>query len=130
MLVAALTISIAFAFPQAPASAGNRVQTSVCDYRWRDSTFQLKQLIRCAARRWAVPGGPDKAVDVARCESHLDAGAYGSGNAGVFQQAVVYWPARAQRFGFSGASVFNGRANAMVSIRMAHAGGWSAWSCA
>jgi hypothetical protein len=127
---AALAISMVFALPQAPVAAGSRVRTWVCDFQWRDSTFQLKQLIRCAARRWMVPGGPDKAISVARCESHLDPAAYGSGNAGLFQQAVVYWPARARGFGFAGASPFNGRANAIVSIRMAHASGWAAWSCA
>lgn len=128
-LAVALAISMVLALPQAPASAGLRVRTWVCDFRWRDSTFQIKQLIRCAARRWTVPGGPDKAIAVARCESHLDPSAYGSGNAGLFQQAVAYWPARARGFGFAGASPFNGRANAIVSIRMAHASGWAAWSC-
>jgi hypothetical protein len=130
VLAAALAISMAFALSDLPAWAGTRVSTSVCDFRWRDSTFQLKQLIRCAARRWPVPGGPDKAIAVARCESHLNPSAYGSGNAGVFQQAVVYWPARARGLGFAGASPFNGRANSIVSIRMAHGGGWEAWSCA
>jgi hypothetical protein len=78
-----------------------------------------------------VAGGPDKAVAVARCESNLNAKAYNSGGyAGVFQQAVNYWPGRSKTFGFKHWSVFNGRANIIVSIRMAHRYGWSAWGCA
>jgi hypothetical protein len=129
---AALGISMLFALsaPSASAGGGNEVKDWVCDYRWRHSTYQLKRLIRCAARRWTVAGGPDKALSVARCESHLDPRAYASGNAGVFQQAVAYWPTRAQTFGFPGVWAYNGRANAIVSVRMAHVNGWSAWSCA
>lgn len=130
LIVAALATSTLLALPAGPALAGDRVKDWVCDYRWRESTYQVKQLIRCAARRWTVPGGPDKAVQVARCESHLDPDAYGSGNAGVFQQRLVYWPARARAYGFPGASAYNGRANVIVSVRMAHAAGWDAWSCA
>jgi hypothetical protein len=130
VLAAALAMTMTFALPAGPASAAGSVNDSVCDFRWRDSTYQLKRLIRCAARRWAVPGGPDKAIAVARCESHLDPFAYASGNAGLFQQAVLYWPSRARTFGFPDAWAYNGRANAIVSIRMAHASGWGAWTCA
>ena len=102
----------------------------ICDIDWRRSTYQLKRLIRCAARRWDVAGGPDKAVRVARCESRLDPRAYNSGGyAGVYQQAVRYWPSRATNYGFRDYSVFNGRANVMVSVRMAHRGGWGPWAC-
>jgi hypothetical protein len=119
-----------FALPVGRASAGTRVKDWVCDYRWRDSTYQVKKLIRCAARRWHVPGGPDEAVSVAECESHLDPGADGGGNAGVFQQNLTYWPWRADAFGFPGASAYNARANIIVSVRMAHRSGWGAWACA
>jgi len=105
------------------------VPVHVCDYDWRDGTFQLKQLIRCAARRWDSPGAPTKAVEVARCESHLDPDAYNSGGyAGLYQQATRYWPDRADRWGQPNRSVYNARANIIVSIRMARAlGSWSAW---
>jgi hypothetical protein len=102
----------------------------ICDIEWRRSTFQLKRLIRCAARRWNVSGGPHKAIRVARCESRLDPRAYNPGGyAGVFQQATRYWPDRATVYGFHDYSVFNGRANIMVSIRMAHRSGWGPWAC-
>ena len=102
----------------------------ICSYEWEDGTWHLKQLIRCAARRWDSPGSPRKAVQVARCESHLDPDAYNSGGyAGLFQQSVRYWPDRADRWGQPDRSVYNARANIIVSIRMARAlGSWSAWS--
>jgi hypothetical protein len=107
------------------------VARRVCDYDWKRSTYQLKRLIRCAARRWDVSGGPDKAVSVARCESRFDPDAYNPGGyAGVYQQATRYWPSRASTYGFRDYSVYNGRANIMVSVRMAHRGGWGPWSCA
>jgi hypothetical protein len=118
-----------FALPVGSASAATHVKSWVCDYRWRDGTHQVKRTIRCATRRWHVAGGPRKALSVARCESGFDPRAYGSGNAGVFQQALTYWRGRARRYGFPRASAYNGRANVIVSVRMAHAGGWGAWSC-
>ena len=39
-----------------------------------------------------------------------------------------YWPGRAEQWGQDDRSVFNGRANIIVSVRMAHAAGsWSPW---
>ena len=108
-----------------------QVARRVCDYDWKRSTYQLKRLIRCAARRWEVAGGPDKAVSVARCESRFDPRAYNSnGYAGVYQQATRYWRTRSSTYGFRDYSVFNGRANIVVSVRMAHRGGWGPWACA
>jgi len=107
------------------------VRRTVCDYDWQKSTYQLKRLIRCAARRWDVSGGGRKALSVARCESGFDPDAYNPGGyAGVYQQATRYWPTRARTYGFRDYSVYNGRANVIVSVRMAHRGGWGPWSCA
>jgi len=74
---------------------------------------------------------PAQAVAVARCESHLRPRAYNSGGyAGLFQQATRYWPTRSHTYGQPHRSVYNGRANIIVSIRMAAAdGSWSAWGC-
>ena len=130
-LVAALA-SASLRAPAQPAVAREAqiVPLRVCDFDWREGTWQVKQLIRCAARRWNSPGTPEQAVAVARCESNLDPRAYNSaGYAGLFQQATRYWPGRADRWGQGDRSVFNARANVIVSIRMAHAhGSWSAWS--
>lgn len=107
------------------------VPKRVCPYDWQDSRREVKRLIRCAARHWGSPGGADKALDVARCESGFDPDAYNpAGYGGVYQHALRYWPDRAERWGFPNRSVFNGRANVIVSIRMARAAGsWSIWGC-
>ena len=104
---------------------------------------KVAALIRCAVRRYSVPGGAATALRIARCESgeHLWPWAYSNGNAGVFQQRIAYWPGRARAylraswFPVHYADVvdhgwFRARANVLVSIRMAHAGGWGPWSCA
>jgi hypothetical protein len=137
-VAAALTLSalLATAPASGPAAAApreqpRRIPARVCDYDWRKGTWQIKHLIACAARRWKVKGGPDKALSVAKCESHFRADAYNSaGYLGIFQQARRYWPDRADRWGFPDRSAFNGRANIIVSVRMAHASGWGAWGCA
>lgn len=126
----ALTTILALPAPPAQAAKESSVAAWVCDIDWRDGKREVKHLIRCAARRWDVPGGPEKALDVARCESGFNPKAYSSGNAGVYQHAVKYWPDRAEAYGFPDWSVYNGRANVIVSIRMAHRHGWDAWSCA
>lgn len=102
----------------------------VCRIDWREGPAHVERLIRCAARTWPVPGGPDYAVSVARCESGLDPSTVYYGHYGVFQHVLRYWPARATAYGFDGWSPLNGRANILVSIRMAHVGGWGPWSCA
>jgi hypothetical protein len=133
LLAAAPLVSSAGATDTATTdrTAERRVARRICDYDWKRSTYQLKRLIRCAARRWDVAGGPDKAVSVARCESRFDPEAYNSGGyAGVYQQATRYWPSRATTYGFRDYSVYNGRANIVVSIRMAHRSGWGPWACA
>jgi hypothetical protein len=111
------------------ARRGREVPRHVCRFHWQRGTWHIKQLIRCAARRWNSPGTPRKAISVARCESGLDPAAYNAGGyAGLFQQATRYWPGRAARFGQPDRSVYNARANIIVSIRMARAlGSWSAW---
>ena len=74
------------------------VPVRVWDYDWRAGTWQVKQLIRCAARRWDSPGTPGLAISVARCESKLNPRAFNSGGyAGLFQQSTRYWPGRAEQ---------------------------------
>lgn len=130
-LVAALASASLLAPAQlAVAREAQIVPLRVCDFDWREGTWQVKHLIWCAARRWNSPGPPRQAIQVARCESNLNPRAYNSGGyAGLFQHATQYWPGRADRWGQDDRSVFNGRANVIVSIRMAHAdGSWGAWS--
>jgi hypothetical protein len=138
-ILAALTIAVAICTVPAsmlstPASAATRrssIHSTVCDIPWQNGPRQVRHLIRCSARRWHVSGGPDKAVRVARCESLFRPKAYNpAGYAGVFQQSTHYWRRRAKAFGFPRWSVYNGRANVIVSVRMAHRWGWGGWSCA
>lgn len=127
----------------APAGAEAGGRRGPCAVPWQRAWREegdpsgVRRLIRCAAALWAVPGGAERALEVARCESGLRPDAYGGGNAGVFQHRVVYWRRRALRFlrpaWFGGVRVpspYNARANVIVAIRMAHAGGWGPWACA
>ena len=129
-LVAALA-SASLLIPAHAAVAGREpeVPKRVCDFDWREGKWHIKKLIRCAARRWDSPGTPAKAIQVAACESGLNPKAHNpNGYAGLYQQAVRYWPGRADRWGQPNRSVYNGRANIIVSVRMAHAmGSWSSW---
>ena len=129
-LVAGLATTTILATPADAVVRRDPVKDWVCDIDWRDGDRNVRRLIRCAAERWRVPGGPRKAIAVARCESGFDPRAYGNGNAGVFQHRLIYWPWRARTWGFPGAGAYNGRANVIVSVRMAARFGWGAWSCA
>jgi hypothetical protein len=102
----------------------------VCRIDWRKGDWHVRQLIRCAAGRWAVPGGAATALYIADRESGYEPGAYNgySGASGIFQHLSRYWPGRADAFGFGGWSAFNARANIMVTMRMVHRmGSWSHW---
>jgi hypothetical protein len=127
---ALIAAALAMAGPATAASAADEVSRRICDYDWSQGTWHIRQLIKCAANRWNSPGGPLKALDVARCESELKPKAYNpNGYAGLFQQATRYWPDRADHWGQPDRSVFNGRANVIVSIRMAASmNSWSAWA--
>jgi hypothetical protein len=133
LIAALLTFTMTLLLPAATtahAARRSEIRSSFCDVDWRAGDAQVRRLIRCAAGRWSVPGGAAKAVDVARCESGFEPDAYSTGNAGVYQHSTRYWPDRAQNWGFRGWSVYNGRANVIVTIRMVHRFGWDAWSCA
>jgi hypothetical protein len=85
-------------------------------------------LVRSVASRYGVD--PSSAVAVARCESGLNPSASNGGSyLGLFQQSATYWAGRASAYGFAGASAFNGRANASVSMGMVRDSGWGAWEC-
>ncbi len=99
---------------------------------------RVTALIRCAERHWPVPGGLEKALDVADCESSFAPWAdNGHGDLGVYQ--ISAWPERAKtwlrRWMFPKwqrpfPEWSNGRANVLAGIRWAHAKGWGAWACA
>lgn len=108
----------------------SRVPRKICRIDWRDGTWHVKKLIRCAVHRWDVPGGARKALYIANRESNFRPRAYNaySGASGIYQHLRRYWPGRATTFGFHGWSAFNARANIMVAIRMVHRlGSWQPW---
>jgi hypothetical protein len=87
-----------------------------------------ESLVRSVASRYGVD--PGSAVTVARCESGLNPQASNGGSyLGLFQQSARYWAGRASHYGFGGASAYNARANASVSMGMVRDGGWGAWEC-
>lgn len=105
--------------------------------RWKLSAEHRVRLIRCLFAN--VPGGADRALEVALCESgpDLDPRALYEGNAGLFQHRLTYWRGRAHRYltprydlDPATVSPYNAYANAVVTARMVREQGWSAWSCA
>jgi hypothetical protein len=129
LLAASTATALLLSGTAGTASATATVPRRVCDFDWQQGPWHIKQLIRCAALRWDSPGSPGRAVEVARCESGLRPRAYNpNGYAGLYQQATRHWPDRAEQWGQQGRSVFNGRANIIVSVRMAAAAGsWNDW---
>lgn len=121
----------------------SRVSIAPCSgIEWRRGVEQRERLIRCAARHWKVPGGAERALEIARCESghNLYPRAFLEGSAGVFQHQSRYWAARAAKYlstplwGIDTAriSVWNAWANVVVAFKMAMDKdiGWGPWSCA
>ena len=131
LLTIALTLALSNPLAAAARTRETKIPASVCDYDWRKGEWHVKQLIRCAADRWRVPGGARMALYVASRESHYRPKAYNtySGASGVFQHLSRYWPGRADAYGFGGWSAFNARANIMVTMRMVRStGDWSDWN--
>lgn len=117
------------------------------EFRWDECRFgglqrdpwtvrEITLTIRCAEKRWSVTGGVPKALAVARCESGPDLKDPGQDSyLGTFQQSARYWPGRWKAYSpeWDKRLPRNGtqpRSNVVVSIRMASAHGWGAWSCA
>lgn len=94
------------------------------------------RFIRCAATHAGV--SPEKAVDVARCESGLWWKAWSESRryGGSFQQDKYEWPDRVREYlnpkmarktlNRKHNGILNAKANARVSVRMA-VGGWGPW---
>lgn len=107
----------------------HRVPASVCPIKWHKGPWFVKQMVRCAARHYHVPGGAAHALYIANRESRFQPHAYNasSGAEGIYQHLARYWPGRSTTFGFHGWSAFNARANIIVAMRMVKAGGWGPW---
>jgi len=133
--VAAATIAAMLLMTLAPVASADHA-SGPCDFH-REDTQTVREhsraQIRCAVARWAVPGGADVALCIAKRESGLLPWAEsGDGlNKGLFQQHVRYWDVNYDVYSQPAwqlpQRVLSGRTNTIVSIRMAHAIGWGPW---
>ena len=114
------------------ASASLRAQ-GVSNASAKSNTGNIEQIIRQAA----IKNGLDEnyLLRIARCESSLNPNAvnksyYDNGHpSGLFQHISGYWPSRANKYGYPGASVFNAEANANVTAAMIKEGKGYLWEC-
>lgn len=93
----------------------------------------IEQIVREAARKYGI--NEEHFVNIARCESTFNPNAvntsyYENGHpSGLFQHISGYWPARAAKYGYAGASVFDAVANANVTAGMFRDGASNLWEC-
>ena len=114
-------------YPLAPPSTDRTITWRVCPIDWREGAWHVKRLIRCAASHYGL--NARKAIYIAWRESRFRPTAYNVfGKAGgIYQHLLRYWPGRADEYGFRDWSVFNARANIMVTMRMVRTYGWGPW---
>lgn len=78
---------------------------------------------------------PNRALRIAKCESGFNPNAVNYGYnengypSGLFQHISGYWGARAAKYGYAGASVFDPVANANVTMGMWRDGQANLWEC-
>lgn len=134
LVAASILTAVIMSFPGAAPSDAmvqrdvpRLVSTRICPIDWRQSTWHVKRLIRCAASHHGV--SQSKALAIAYRESRYRPSAYNHAGeaAGIFQHLLKYWPDRAEAFGFENWSAFNARANIMVTMRMVRLYGWDPW---
>lgn len=93
----------------------------------------IQQIIIDAANRYGVD--PNRALRIAKCESGFNPNAVNYGYnengypSGLFQHISGYWGARAAKYGYAGASVFDPVANANVTMGMWRDGQAGLWEC-
>ena len=93
----------------------------------------VESVVRQAALKYGVD--PDYMVRIAKCESGLNPTAIapnliaGSHPTGLFQHVSVYWPKRATKYGWDGASIYNVQAQAEVTAQMFRDGASKLWEC-
>lgn len=132
----AIAVAVSALILMTPPSASAHHAPGPCDaHRMEAETVRhySRRQIRCAVARWAVPGGLDVALCIARRESGLVPWAESADglNKGLFQQHVHYWDgnyrAYTRRAWALPPRIISGRTNAIVSVRMAADIGWGPW---
>ncbi len=92
------------------------------------------RLITCAADKWPVEGGAEKAICIARRESGLipTASSATGEYVGLFQHSAADWPRRYSEWTKPiwqlKENPYNGRTASIVTMRIANAEGWAAWA--
>jgi soluble lytic murein transglycosylase-like protein len=131
-LAASLVSVVLVGFPTTTDAALQRevsrsTRTRICPIDWRQSSWHVKRLIRCAATHFGI--SREKAIYIAWRESRFRPTAYNPAGdaAGIYQHLRKYWPDRADMFGFPDRSAFNARANIIVTMRMVRHYGWDPW---
>lgn len=116
------------------AQASQSVVNSVTNTQTASaSSGNIQQIIVDAANRYGVD--PNRALRIAKCESGFNPNAvnygyYENGHpSGLFQHISGYWGARAAKYGYAGASVFDPVANANVTMGMWRDGQAGLWEC-
>lgn len=98
-----------------------------------NSNNSIEEIVRQAARKYGID--ENYFVHIAQCESTLNPNAVNysyneNGHpSGLFQHLSGYWPARAAKYGYAGASVFDAVANANVTAGMFRDGASNLWEC-
>jgi hypothetical protein len=132
---AVVALTVALMLGLAPAASAHH-RPGPCDIHLQPGetvVHHSKELIRSAVARWAVNGGAARAICIAKRESGLIPTAESSDGdfLGLFQHMASAWPDRYDAWTWPGwqlkSGALNGRTNTVVTIRMAHAGGWGAW---
>jgi hypothetical protein len=125
------------ALTMAAAPAGAHHRAGPCDVHQReDETVRshMKRIIRCAAERWDVEGGAERAICIAAAESDLNPEAVGGDGKylGLYQHGAEAWPDRYEAWTRPAweldPDALSGRTNAIVTIRMVSENGWGAWA--
>jgi len=119
-----------------------RIRERTCRFQWVDRPIwtarEERRTLACVVDRFGpVDGGIPKVEQVGSCESGWNRLASNGGDyLGLFQHAAAYWPSRVEWAMPDGWRVgpwarwTNSRAQIVVTVRMVHASGWGAWSCA
>lgn len=99
----------------------------------KPSIGRVQSIIVAAANKYGVDA--NRMLRIAKCESTFNPSIEapnvidGGHPSGLFQHVSTYWPARAKRYGWKGASVFNAQANAEVTAQMFKENLWHLWEC-
>ena len=88
---------------------------------------EILSRINAASARLGIDA--NRVATIAKCESGFNPMADSGYYKGLFQHDPGYWPARAERYGYAGASIFDVEAQIGVSTAMMVGGGWSHWGC-